>query len=301
MDKFREMLAFAAVVDAGSFVGAADSLNTSKAAVSRHVNDLEQRLGVRLLNRTTRKLSLTDDGQNFLPQCKDILSAIEQAESQLSSHSAEASGMLRVSAPVTFGVLHLADLWGAFLQAHPKVTLDVSLSDRTVDLVEEGFDVAIRISASPHPTLIDRKLATTRVIVCASPTYLARHGTPTHPDELASHDIISYSYWSSRDEWTFEGPQGEVSVRTRSRMYANNGDTCLAAALDHQGIILQPDFLVAGPLRRGELVPLLPGYLAPEIGIHAVYASRKQLPLKVRKLIDFLVEAFRHPAWSAPA
>ena len=301
MDKFREMLAFAAVVDAGSFVGAADTLNTSKAAVSRHVNDLEQRLGVRLLNRTTRKLSLTDDGQNFLPQCKDILSAIEQAESQLSSHSAEASGMLRVSAPVTFGVLHLAELWGDFLQAHPKVTLDVSLSDRTVDLVEEGFDVAIRISASPHPTLIDRKLATTRVIVCATPTYLARHGTPTHPDELASHDIISYSYWSSRDEWTFEGPQGEVSVRTRSRMYANNGDTCLAAALDHQGIILQPDFLVAGPLQRGELVPLLPGYLAPEIGIHAVYASRKQLPLKVRKLIDFLVEAFRHPAWSAPA
>ena len=295
------MLAFAAVVDAGSFVGAADTLNTSKAAVSRHVNDLEQRLGVRLLNRTTRKLSLTDDGQNFLPQCKDILSAIEQAESQLSSHSAEASGMLRVSAPVTFGVLHLAELWGDFLQAHPKVTLDVSLSDRTVDLVEEGFDVAIRISASPHPTLIDRKLATTRVIVCATPTYLARHGTPTHPDELASHDIISYSYWSSRDEWTFEGPQGEVSVRTRSRMYANNGDTCLAAALDHQGIILQPDFLVAGPLQRGELVPLLPGYLAPEIGIHAVYASRKQLPLKVRKLIDFLVEAFRHPAWSAPA
>jgi DNA-binding transcriptional LysR family regulator len=301
MDKFREMLAFAAVVDAGSFVGAADTLNTSKAAVSRHVNDLEQRLGVRLLNRTTRKLSLTDDGQNFLPQCKDILSAIEQAESQLSSHSAEASGMLRVSAPVTFGVLHLAELWGDFLQAHPKVTLDVSLSDRTVDLVEEGFDVAIRISASPHPTLIDRKLATTRVIVCATPTYLARHGTPTHPDELASHDIISYSYWSSRDEWTFEGPQEEVSVRTRSRMYANNGDTCLAAALDHQGIILQPDFLVAGPLQRGELVPLLPGYLAPEIGIHAVYASRKQLPLKVRKLIDFLVEAFRHPAWSAPA
>ncbi|WP_413196624.1 LysR family transcriptional regulator [Pararobbsia alpina] len=292
------MLAFAAVVDAGSFVGAADTLNTSKAAVSRHVNDLEQRLGVRLLNRTTRKLSLTDDGQNFLPQCKDILSSIEQAETQLSSQSAEASGMLRVSAPVTFGVLHLASLWGAFLDAHPKVTLDVSLSDRTVDLVEEGFDVAIRISTSPHPTLIDRKLATTQTVVCASPAYLERRGVPQRPDDLAGHDIISYSYWSSRDEWSFEGPRGPVSVRTRSRMYANNGDTCLAAALDHQGIILQPDFLVAEPLRRGELVALLPDYRAPEIGIHAVYASRKQLPLKVRRLIDFLVESFRRPAWS---
>ncbi|RKP55786.1 LysR family transcriptional regulator [Pararobbsia silviterrae] len=297
MDKFREMLAFAAVVDAGSFVGAADTLHTSKAAVSRHVNDLEQRLGVRLLNRTTRKLSLTDDGLNFLPQCKDILAAIEQAEAQLSSQSAEASGMLRVSAPVTFGILHLATLWGAFLDAHPKVTLDVSLSDRTVDLVEEGFDAAIRISGAPHPTLIERKLATTQIVACASPAYLARHGTPERPEDLVSHDIVSYSYWSSRDEWTFTGPKGPISVRTRSRMVANNGDTCLAAALDHQGIILQPDFLVAEPLRAGALVALMPGYRAPEIGIYAVYASRKQLPLKVRRLIDFLVDAFREPAW----
>jgi DNA-binding transcriptional LysR family regulator len=298
MDKFREMLAFAAVVDAGSFVGAADTLDTSKAAVSRHVNDLEQRLGVRLLNRTTRKLSLTDDGLNFLPQCKDILAAIDQAETQLSAQRAEASGMLRVSAPVTFGILHLATLWGEFLDAHPKVTLDVSLSDRTVDIVEEGFDVAIRISSTPHPTLIDRKLATTQTIVCATPDYLARHSKPDTPEDLAKHDVISYSYWSSRDEWSFDGPKGPIRVRTRARMYANNGDTCLAAALDHQGIILQPDFIVAEPIRRGELVPLLPGYRAPEIGIHAVYASRKQLPLKVRKLIDFLVDAFRHPSWT---
>lgn len=298
MDKFQEMQSFVAVVDAGSFVGAADALDTSKAAISRHVAELEQRLGVRLLHRTTRKLSLTDDGQSFYHRCTELLAAVAEAENELSSRSAEASGLLRVSAPVTFGILHLAPLWGRFLAAHPKVDLDISLSDRTVDLVEDGFDLAIRIARTPHPNLIARPLATTRIILCASPAYLKRRGTPKQPQDLSSHDVISYSYWSSRDEWTFDGPDGPVTVKTKPRIHANNGDTCRAAALQHQGIILQPSFLVQSDLRSGELKEILPKYRLGEFGIYAVYASRRQLPLKLRHLIDFLVEAFREPEWA---
>lgn len=299
MDRFQEMQSFAAVVEAGSFVRAADALDTSKAAVSRHVAELEQRLGVRLLNRTTRKLSLTDDGQAFYNRCVDILAMIADAESELTSRSGEASGLVRVSVPVTLGILYLASLWGVFLRKNPKVTLDVVLSDRVVDLVEEGYDLAIRISQSPHPTLIARKLATTRMVLCASPQYLKRRGTPKRIEDLAQHDVISYSYWLSRDEWQFTGPDGAVSVKTHPRIHANSGDTCRAAALEHQGIILQPTFLVHEDLRSGKLKELLPEYKAVELGVYALYTSRKQLPLKLRHLLDFLAESFRKPAWDA--
>jgi len=300
MDRFQEMQSFVAVVGAGSFVKAAEVLGTSKAAVSRHVAELEQRLGARLLNRTTRKLSLTDDGQDFYQHCVEILESVDEAEAGLSARSGEASGRVRVSAPVTLGILYLAPLWGKFLALHPRVTLDVSLSDRTVDAVEEGYDLVVRIAAAPHPTLIGRKLATSRIVLCASPAYLEKHGEPRHPHELAGHDVISYSYWSSRDEWRFEGPQGAVQVTVHSRLIANSGDTCRAAALEHQGIILQPDFLVGEDLRAGRLKELMPEYRSPELGIYALYSSRKQLPLKLRHLIDFLAEAFRQPAWIAP-
>lgn len=298
MDKFREMQSFAAVVDAGSFVGAAEALDTSKAAVSRHVADLERRLGVRLLNRTTRKLSLTDDGQTFLRHSLEILAAIDEAEGELSSHSAEASGLLKISVPVTFGILHMAPLWGVFLAQHPKVTLDVSLSDRAVDLVEDGYDLAVRISSAPHPNLIARRLASTRIVLCASPQYLQRRGTPQHPADLAAHDIISYTYWSTRDEWTFDGPAGAVTVRTHPRIHANSGDTCRAAALQHQGIILQPSFLVEDDLRSGALQEIMPAYKSIELGIYALYPSRKHLPLKLRHMVDFLVAAFARVDWS---
>ena len=297
MDKYREMQSFVAVVDAGSFVRAADALESSKAAVSRHVAELEERLGVRLLQRTTRRLSLTGEGQAFYARCKDILAAIEEAEGEASSRAFDASGLLRVNAPVSFGILHLAPLWGAFASAHPKVSLEVSLADRLVDLVEEGYDLAIRISRLDNSSLISRKLASTRLVLCASPEYLREHGAPATPDELARHAVISYSYFSSGDEWSFDGPDGKVSVKTRPRFHANNGDTCVAAALAHQGIVLQPTFLVGEALQSGRLVELLPEYRSVELGIYAVYASRKQQPLKLRKLIDFLVEVFRTPRW----
>jgi DNA-binding transcriptional LysR family regulator len=298
MDKFHEMKAFVAVVDNGSFVRAAEAIGNSKAAVSRLVADLERRLGVRLLNRTTRSLSLTDDGKLFHLRCTDLLNTLEEAESELNTRSGEASGHLRVTGPVTFGNNLLAPLWGEFLSQHPKVSLDVSLSDRAADLVEEGLDLAVRIARSPHPVFIARKLATTRMVICASPQYLERHGTPSQPSDLARHEVVSYSYWSSRDEWEFSSDEGVVEiVKTRPRLHANSGDTCVAAALRHHGIVMQPDFLVYQALRDGSLVRLLPGYQAVELGIYAVYASRRQLPLKLRYLIDFLVEAFQQPVW----
>ena len=298
MDKFQEMASFVAVVEAGSFVGAADAIGLSKAAVSRHVAELEQRLGARLLQRTTRRLSLTDDGQLFFARAKEMLAAVDEAESEISSRSGEPSGRLRINAPLTFGVLHLAPLWPRFARLYPKVSLDIDLSDRVVDLVEEGYDLAVRITNLPNSQLVSRQLATTRMIACASPPYLAQHGTPEHPSDLAQHEVISYSYFAARDEWTFTAVDDtSVVVRTHARIHANNGDTCRAAALEHQGIILQPDFLIADDLRRGALVDLLPTWRAMTLGIHAVYPSRKHLPIKTRRLVDFLVEELAVPAW----
>lgn len=297
MDKVQEMTSFVAVVEAGSFVAAADATGLSKAAVSRHVADLEERLGVRLLQRTTRRLSLTEDGQTFFARAKELLAAIDEAESEISARTGEPFGLLRINAPLSFGILHLAPLWGRFAERHPRISLDVTLADRVVDLVEEGYDLAVRITNLPSSALVSRRLASTRMVLCASPTYLQRHGTPKHPRELATHTVFSYSYWSTRDEWNFTRPEGPVAVRLNPRIHTNSGDTCRAAALDHQCVVLQPDFLIGEDLRRGTLVELMPEYRALEIGIYAVYPSRKLLPTKVRRMVDFLVEAFREPSW----
>ena len=292
MDRFLEMQAFNAVVDAGSFVKAADALALSKAAISRYVVDMETRLGVRLLHRTTRRLSLTEEGQVFYARSKELLAELEQAEAEVTSRSEAATGLLRINAPFTFGNLHLAPLWGQFKALHPQVTLDITLADRLVDLVEEGYDVAIRIASLASSTLVSKRLATTRVVLCASPQYLQQHGTPVHPSELAAHAVISYTYWSGKDEWRFEGPNGPVSVKTQPVMLTNSGDTCRAAALAHQGIVLQPSFLVGPDLAAGTLVELMPTFRSVELGIYAVYPTRKHVSAKVRALVDFLQTHF---------
>ncbi len=292
MDRFLEMQSFNAVVEAGSFVGAADKLGLSKAAVSRHVVELENRLGIRLLHRTTRRLSLTPEGRVFHARSKDLLAELDDAEAEVTSRRDTVSGVLRINAPFTFGILHLAPLWGLFRARHPHVSLEVTLADRLVDLVEEGYDLAIRIAALESSSLVSRRLATTRMTLCASPHYLQQHGTPRHPAELVAHQVISYSHFATRDEWHFTGPNGPVSVHTRPWMHTNNGETCRAAALAHQGLILQPGFLVGQDLAAGTLVELMPEYRATELGIYAVYPSRKNLSAKVRLLIDFLAAHF---------
>jgi DNA-binding transcriptional LysR family regulator len=297
MDRFQELNVFAAVVDAGSFVGAAEALEMSKPAVSRHVAELESRLGVRLLQRTTRRLSLTEEGEVFYARASEVLASLQEAESEITSRTGKAAGQLKVSAPVSFGLLHLAPLWAGFMARHPDVVLDLTLSDRMVDLVEEGFDIAIRIASLPSSSLVSRKLSSTRLVLCATPRYLKTHGTPKTPAELARHTVLAYSLLSSGESWEFDGPQGHASVKVNPRLRTNSGDTCRAVALQHLGIIIQPSFLVADELRSGALVEVMPQYRSLEFGIYAVYPSRKHVLPKVRLLIDYLVAALKKKDW----
>jgi len=298
LNKLREIECFIAVADLGSFVKAAEALGISKAAVSRTVLELEARLGSRLMQRTTRRLSLTEAGALYLERCKQIVAALEEADDLLSSGNAKPTGLLRINAPLTFGVLHLAPLWPMFLERHPEISLDITLSDRIVDIIDEGYDMAIRIARLSDSTLVHRKLTSTSLHVCASPAYLDAHGTPAHPHELAQHQTISYSYNQSKDEWQFSGPEGPVSVRVSSRLHVNNGDSCVQAALGGIGITRQPTFMIDQHLRSGQLVSILEDYGSPELGIYAVYPSRTHLPAKMRAMLDFLTEAFAQVHWN---
>lgn len=297
MDRFREMEHFVAVVEAGSFVGAAEALRLSKAAVSRSLIELETRLGARLMQRTTRRLSLTEAGQAYLARCKQILADLDEAESAVGAVTGHPVGRLRINAPFSFGIQHLAPLWGPFMDRYPDVELEVTLADRLVDIVDEGYDAVIRISRMQDSSLIFRRLATTRILLCASPQYLARAGTPTRLEELTHHRVIAYSYRTEGDVWQFMTESGEQTVVTHPQIRTNNGDTCRSVALAHQGLILQPDFLISDDLANGRLIEVLPECKGPELGIYAVYPSRKHLSVKVRALVDFLVEAFAVPAW----
>ncbi len=298
MDKFREMQAFVAVAESGSFVNAADQLETSKAAVSRYVAQLEERLGVRLMHRTTRRQSMTDEGYAFLAHCKETLALIHDAEEEIQNKRKHPTGLIRINAPLSFGILHLAPLWGKFTALYPQVQLEITLSDRVVDLVDEGYDVAVRVARLPSSTLICRKLTSTSLVVCASPKYLKGKAKPKHPNDLKNHSVISYSYLATGDEWVFQGHEGEVRVKTQPKIRANNGDTCRSAALSHQGIILQPTFIVGEDIQKGELVELLPQFKSIELGIYVVYPSRKLVSPRIRALVDFLVKEFECVSWN---
>lgn len=294
MDRFQSMQVFAAVADEGSFIGAARALALSKPAVSRHVAELESRLGVRLLHRTTRRLSLTEEGSAYHARCKALLADVEAAEAEVTHRADRAIGVLKINVPVSYGVQRLAPLWARFMARHPQVQLDVTLADRFVDLVEEGFDLAVRIGSLGDSSLVSRQLATTRLVLCASPDYLRTHGTPEHPGELTRHQTIGYSLLSEGEQWRFEGSDGPIVVKIKPRLWSNSGDTCCAVARAGGGIILKPGFMVAGDLANGSLVALLPQWRGAELGIHAVYPSRQHLAPKVRLLVDFLAQALLH-------
>ncbi len=290
---------FATVVARGGFTRAAQALDTSPANVTRYVNELEAHLGTRLLNRTSRKLSLTESGRALYERCRSILEEVAEAEAIASSASVQPRGRLRINAPLSFGVRHLAPLWPAFLERYPDVELDIALIDRVVDIVEEGYDLAIRISNAGSASHVGRKLATSRNIVCASPTYLAARGTPETPADLRDHDCIGYAYAATADEWRFIDVQGRPhAVKVEPRVHTNNGDTAQALAIAGRGITWQPTFLIGEDLRAGRLVRLMPGYEMASIDILAVYPSRRHVPAKVRAMVDFLAQAFRGgPSW----
>lgn len=291
MNKLQQMQAFVAVADSGSFVRAASAMNVSKTAVSRLVSDLEARLGVRLIQRTTRRLSLTAEGQVFLERCRELLGTVESIEAEVTAHAEHAIGHLRINVPVSYGTMILGPLWPRFLARHPQVSLEVTLADRFVDVVDEGYDLAVRIGNLRPSTLVGRRLGATRLVLCASPGYLRERGEPTHPAELSAHATIGYSLLTTGDQWHFDGPQGPVAVRVSPRMHSNSGYTCCVAALADQGIVLEPMFLVRSHLASGALRELMPAYRGPTFGIHALYPSRRHLAPKVRLLVAFLAEA----------
>ena len=301
MDALRQIEAFVAVVRAGSYVKGAERQETSKAVLSRQVLELETRLGTRLLNRTTRRLSLTETGAAYFERCVQILDDLREADAAAGATTATARGRLRINAPLTFGNLHLAPLWGEFLKLHPAVELDITLTDRVVDLVEEGFDLAVRIAPTGHlpsSSLVARTIADDRIVLCASPGYLRGAPALTHPADLAAHAVMAYAWWSGGDTWQFSGADGATAdVTVRPRLRTNSGDTCRAAALADQGVIYQPAFLVGPDLRAGRLVELLSDWRGPTLDIHAVYPSRTHLSGKVRAMVDFLAQAFVQPGW----
>ena len=299
MDRLRAFEVFVTVVSQGSFTRAADKLDTSPANVTRYVNELEASLGARLLNRTSRRLSLTETGKTLYDRALSILEDMAEAEAIASTAAIQPRGRLRVNAPLSFGILHLAPLWPRFCALYPDIELDVSLVDRVVDLVEEGYDLAVRISRGGSPALVSRKLATTHHLICASPDYLARRSAPTRPEDLKDHVCIAYTYSDSVDDWRLLDDTGkEHIVAVRHIMRTNNGDTARAAALAGVGIIRQPTFLIGEDVRRKRLVPMLTGYRMHETDVLAVYPSRRHLSAKVRVMVDFLAEAFRGtPPW----
>ena len=299
MDRFREIESFVAVVEAGSFVRAGDVLRVSKAAISRSVLDLEHRLGVRLLERTTRRLSLTEAGRAYFDRGKQLLADLAEADSTVNAGDAQPSGSLRINAPYHFGVRHLAGLWGPFLERNPEIVLEVVLADRVVDLVDEGFDVAIRILPAAATPSVSRMLARTRSLLCAAPTYLVRRGMAMHPADLREHELIAATSTSDAVSWHLRGPAEEV-VSVRPRLVTNNAETAVATALAGQGIVFAPDFAVHEELATGQLVPVLPGWQGEAREIHAVYPARKQLSIKVRVLLDHLTGHLAQAPWIEP-
>lgn len=296
-NKLLEMTIFVAVVDSNSFVEAADKLNMSKQAISRYIQTLEDRLQVRLLQRTTRKMIVTNEGQTFYWQAKAIINATIEAENTLSLDQASPQGMLRVNVPVSFGILHLAPLWQKFLDKYPQIELDITLSDRIVNLLEEGYDLAVRIGNLENSSLISRKLTTTRMIIAASPTYIEQYGMPMHPNDLKQHKIIMYSHWAKKEQWSFNKDNTFHSVNLKASVYCNNGDTCRQIMLQGGGISTQPDFIIGQDIQQGKLVEVLPNYKIENFNIYAVYPSRKLLPLRTRCLIDFLVSELQNQQW----
>ena len=287
------MQVFVAVAEGGSLHAAADVLATSNAAISRHVAALEDHLGTRLLNRTTRRQSLTSAGQEFLSRAQQILADVAEAEAIAGETAAKPSGILRISAPLSFGNRKLAQWLPGFIDRYPDLRLDIDLADRLVDLATDGIDVAVRIGRQAAATnVVSRRLAAISTEICAAPSYLKRRGWPSSPSDLANHDTLSFTYLATGDSWTLRNAEGQTDVvRIRPRVHASNGDILCELAVQGRGIILQPSFIVENDLAAGRLVRVLDGWKMDSFNLYAVYLSRKFMPAKVRVFIDYLTEA----------
>lgn len=297
MDTVDGMRTFVAVISEGSFSAAAERLGMSPQLVSKYVGQLEARLGARLLNRSTRRLSITEPGQAYYERCQHILAEIDEMESAIGDATVAARGTLRINAPMSFGARHLSRATAEYQREQPEVGVNLALDDRTVDIVSEGFDMAIRIGQLKQSSLVARRLAPIRLVTCASPEYLQARGTPKSPQELESHECLSYAYYSEHDRWQFTRDGESREVRVSGRFSANNGDAILAAALAGMGIVLQPTFIVGDDIRAGRLRRILGDYELPSLNVYAVYAHRQYLSGKVRTFVDFLADYFGSPPY----
>lgn len=292
MDKLTSMRVFCRVVARENFSQAARDLHISPAMVTKHIASLEEQLNIRLLNRTTRTVSTTEAGERYFLIARNMLADLEDAESSLAELGSRPTGTLKLSAPIDFGVLCLAPAIARYLNLYPDVRIDISYQDKRISLVEEGFDLAIRIGNLTDSTLVAQRIMPQRMLCCASPSYLKAHGTPTNPAELRGHSCLTYTYSSSNNEWHFKKDNQTSAVRVSGRLNSNNGRATVAAAIEGVGIIFKPEFMVKDALESGKLIQILPDYEIPSSTVYAVYPHRQYLPAKMSSFIDFMKEYF---------
>lgn len=303
MDRLEDLRLFTLVADTRSFTRAAEKLGLSKSAASRRVAELEARLGVRLLHRTTRSISLTQAGQGFFERVAQILADLDDAERSVTSELAAPRGTIKIAAPASFGMRHLGGAIAGFIETYPEVNIEMDVSDRFVDLVDEGYDLAVRIGQLKDSSLIARRVCPIRMVVCASPAYLARRGVPQTPDDLAGHDYLIYTGRSQPGLLSFRKEPGSEEVRAvkvQGRLCINNGDMLREAAIAGLGIVDQPTFIVGEDLIAGRLRPLLLDYTLSPGALHCVYPANRHLSPKVRVFVDYLAARFGPvPYWDA--
>lgn len=294
------MRVFSTVVETGSFSRAAEQLQLSPTAASRHVAELEKHLGAQLLQRSTRRINLTGVGADYYDRCRLILADVEEAEAQAATAESQPKGLLRISLPHSFGLRYIAPLMPEFCRRYPELRLEFDFSDRTIDLVEEGVDMALRITGELKTSLVARKLAPADIVCCASPAYLSRNGLPQHPDDLRSHNCLTYSYAPTANSWLFLRDGREHPVQVKGQLRTNNGDMNRLAAIDGLGIILLPAFMVCDELRSGSLVPVLPGYQLPALSVYAVYLPGARRSARVKVMVEYLWQALGQgiPPWN---
>ncbi|WP_282604848.1 LysR family transcriptional regulator [Pelagibius sp. Alg239-R121] len=294
MDNVSEMDVFVRVVQSGSFSAAARSLDLTPSAISKQIGRLEDRLGARLFNRTTRRLNLTEAGTGFHERCRQILSDIEEAEQAVADLLSTPRGTLKLALPAAFGKLHVAPVLAGYLQRYPDMRIDLNLNDRLIDILAEGMDLAIRIGDLSDSSLIARRLAPNRRVVCGAPAYFSGSRPPEKPQDLIAHNCLVYTYRASRNDWHFDGPEGHETVQVSGNLEANSAEALQSAVLSGVGIGLLPMWLIGADLKAGRMIEVLSEYHVPDSAVYAVYPPGRHLSPKVRSFVDYLAEHFAH-------
>ena len=299
MNQYEEMQTFVRIVDAGSITKAAEQMNTVKSAISRRLTDLEKRLGVSLLTRTTRTQTLTSSGKGYYEQCLRLIDDLAEVESRVRNEHCALRGKIRIAAPLSFGLSHLGPALRKFNEIHPDIQFDIDFNDRKTDIIEEGFDLAIRISKLEDSTLIARKITTFNILLCASPGYLKKHGRPKTPQDL-ENGHVKLQYKGQSEIWSFYDKDQLINVRVSKAIATNNGDFLCDAAIDDLGLLYTPDFICYKAIRLGQLEVILQEYTdRNKINAYAVYPQTRHLSLRVRSLVDYLVQYFADKSyWS---